>query len=221
MATFEANVQVNNTGKGHVPPGQVSYSSGSLIQIEYNQYYENINGSFTYKPGKDFPNGLVYSDYKFDYSGNTLTTWVAEVGAQYDAKTMYNYLKNDNLNALYDYAFALDDDIYGSVYNDKLDGHDGNDYIDGFRGNDKLWGGSGYDEFYFAAHDGRDLIKDFSRKQDLLTLNSSLAVDMYDVAQAAQKYKKGVILNFGSDSQIKLEGITMKQLLNKVDFDFV
>lgn len=221
MATFTTNVQINITGKGHVPPGKVSVYNGALIQIEYNEYYENITGSFSYKPGKDYPIGLIYGGYTYDYYGNPLTAWTAAVGAQYDAKTMYKYLQNDDLNSLYDYAFALNDSIYGSSYNDKLDGHDGNDYIDGWLGNDKLWGGPGYDDFYFAAYEGRDVVKDFNRKQDMLVLDSSLAVDMYDVAQAAQKYKKGVVLNFGSDSQIKLEGLTMKQVLNKVDFDFV
>jgi Ca2+-binding RTX toxin-like protein len=221
MATFYANVKVNITGKGHVPPGQVSIASGNLIQIEYNSYYENITGSFSYKPNKDFPIGFVTGDYAYDYYGNTLTSWTAAPGAQYDAKTMYKYLQNDNLDALYDYAFYLDDEIYGSAYNDKLDGHNGNDYINGWRGNDKLWGGPGYDGFYFQAYDGRDVIKDFSRKQDTIILDSSLAWDMSDVAQAAQKYKKGVVLNFGGDAQIKIEGLTMKQLLNKTDFDFV
>lgn len=221
MATFTANVQVNITGKGHVPPGEVSVANGALIQIEYNDYYENITGSFSYHSGKDYPSGLVYGDYTYDYYGNSLTAWTAAVGAQYDAKTMYKYLQNDNLSALYSYAFALNDDIYGSSYNDKLDGYNGNDYIDGWLGNDKLWGGNGRDDFYFAAHDGRDVIKDFNYKKDMLVLDSSIAVDMYDVSQAAQKYKKGVVLNFGSDSQIKLEGLTMKQVLNKVDYDFV
>lgn len=221
MATFTTNVQVNITGKGHVPPGQVAVANGSLIQIQYSSYYENLTGSFTYKANSDSPKGLVYGDYTYDYYGNALTSWQAEVGAQYDAKTIYNYIKNDDLSGLYNYEFYLNDQIYGSQYNDKLDGHNGNDYIDGWRGNDKLWGGPGYDDFYFAAYEGRDVIKDFSRKQDMIVLDSSLAVDMYDVRAAAGKYKKGVVLDFGSDSQIKIEGITLKQLLNKVDFDFV
>jgi Ca2+-binding RTX toxin-like protein len=134
---------------------------------------------------------------------------------------MFNYIRNGKAQKLFEYAFSLNDSVNGSQFNDKLDGYAGNDYIDGWLGNDKLWGGSGYDDFFFAADDGRDKIMDFNRKFDTLVLDSSLATDMRDVRQAAEKYKKGVVLDFGSDEQIKIADLTLKQLLNKTDIDFV
>jgi hypothetical protein len=61
---------------------------------------------------------------------------------------------------------------------------------------------------------------DFNRKFDTLVLDASLARNFGDVRQAAEKYKKGVVLDFGSDEQIKIADLKMKQL-KKVDFDFV
>lgn len=122
--------------------------------------------------------------------------------------------------SLYAYALRVDDDIIGSQYNDKLDGYEGNDWINGWHGNDKLSGGKGYDTFYFEAQNGKDVIKDFNRKQDTIELHNSLASGYAEVKAAASAYKKGVALKFASDEQIKIEGLKIKQL-KKVDFDFV
>jgi hypothetical protein len=68
------------------------------------------------------PNCNVKTDFIYDYYNNVLTSWTADHGDKYDAKTMFKYLQKDNLSGLYSYAFALNDDIYGSQYNDKLNG---------------------------------------------------------------------------------------------------
>lgn len=148
-----------------------------------------------------------------------LTSWDAD-GKYYDAKTMFDYLNAGQTKSLYAYALRLDDDIIGSQYNDKLDGYEGNDWINGCYGNDKLSGGKGYDTFYFEAQNGKDVIKDFNRKQDTIELHNSLASGYAEVKAAASAYKKGVALKFASDEQIKIEGLKIKQL-KKVDFDFV
>ena len=102
---------------------------------------------------------------------------------------------------------------------DKLNGYEGDDYIDGYSGNDKLKGGPGLDVFYFQRFDGQDTIKDFSRSRDAIMFDDSLASSKSDVFAAASAYKKGVVLDFGSD-EIKIEGLKLAKL-SKVDFDFV
>lgn len=154
----------------------------------------------------------------YSYGGNVLISWNATNGL-YDATDLYNLIRYGTAKQVLSYLFYLNDDIYGSRYNDKLVGYNGNDFIYGWRGNDKLWGGPGRDAFFFAEGDGRDFIKDFSRKKDTIILDSSLAWNYRDVKDAAKSYKKGVILDFGSD-EIKIAGLKMKAL-NKVDFDFV
>ncbi|MBN9022474.1 MAG: calcium-binding protein [Rhizobiales bacterium] len=218
MATFYANVPVDMTGKsatGEV--GYVTQATGNLIQIQYSASFENIGGSFGYN-SNSVPYGYVYSDVAYDYYGNVLFQWTADSGV-YDATDLYSLARYGTAKQLLSYMFYLDDEIYGSQYKDKLVGYNGHDYIDGWTGNDQLWGGKGYDTFFFARHDGKDTIRDFSRKQDTIMLDSSLASGMRDVRQAAEKYKKGVVLDFGSD-EVRIEGLKMKQL-NKVDFDFV
>jgi Ca2+-binding RTX toxin-like protein len=219
MATFYANVQVNLTGKGGgaIPVNVVL--SPNVIDIQYSNAREYVTGNFTYYNSSNPVQGQVYSDVIYDYSNNILTSWTAD-GGIYDAATMFKYIRNGQAQKLFEYAFSLNDSINGSEFNDKLDGYAGNDYIDGWLGNDKLWGGSGYDDFFFAADDGRDKIMDFNRKFDTLILDASLARNFGDVRRAAETYKKGVILNFGSDEQIKIAGLKIKQL-KKVDFDFV
>lgn len=219
MAEFSAYVRVDMTGKSaSAEPGYVSYISNSLIQIQFSSFYENIGGTFGYYTN-GVPYGYVYTDVAYDYYGNILSSWDATNGL-YDATDIYDLAQNGTAKQLLSYMFYLDDDIYGSAYNDKLVGYNGDDFIDGWLGNDKLWGGPGYDEFFFAAGDGRDTIMDFSRKKDVIVLDASLAWDFRDVRQAAEKYKKGVVLDFGRDEKIKIAGLKMKQL-KKVDFDFV
>ena len=99
--------------------------------------------------------------------------------------------------------FYLDDQIYGSAGRDKLNGFNGDDYIVGNAGNDKLKGGPGLDGFYFEAFDGRDTIKDFNWRYDTIWLDSSLATTIQEVYDAAFKFKKGVVLDFG-DTVIKI-----------------
>ncbi len=221
MAFFSANVQVDLSGKTGSGAGNVYYYDSHNVGIQYANSYEVITGQFSYYNGPYIPSGgQVYTDTNYaNNGGSVLTSWDAD-GKYYDAKIMFEYIKAGDSKKLLAYAFRLDDDIVGSQHNDKLYGYDGNDWINGWYGNDKLWGGKGKDTFYFEAQNGKDVIKDFSRKQDTIELHSSLASGYREVKAAASKYKKGVALKFASDEQIKIEGLKMKDL-KKVDFDFV
>ena len=217
MAVFRANVKVDMTGNSG--GGNVTYIDrySNAIEFGFKGGYEVLRGDFDYY-GK-VPYGYVYTDVTYNNYGEILVTWNAD-GAYYRSEDIYNMVAKGQTKQLFKYMFYLNDDIRGSLGNDKLKGYNGDDFIDGWRGNDKLWGGPGRDIFFFARGDGKDVIKDFARKKDTIFLEDDLAWNYRDVKDAAEKYKKGVVLDFGSNSQIKIEGLKMKQL-KKVDFDFV
>ena len=111
----------------------------------------------------------------YNYNGSLTRSWISEVGSFYDAAVIFDLLDTGTWRDYFAYMFYLDDTIYGSAGRDKLNGYTGNDFIDGYQGNDKLKGGLGFDTFFFALFDGRDIIKDFSRFQDTIMLDDSLA----------------------------------------------
>lgn len=70
------------------------------------------------------------------------------------------------------YGGAGADSIQGDSGDDKLYGDGDNDTLFGGTGNDTLTGGSGDDVFVYARGYGKDLIADYTEKQDKIKLNA-------------------------------------------------
>ena len=215
MATYIAHVSVDLSGK-NFPSATNAYKVYDGLRIDYSAFYEVVRGNI-YGNGNQIQGRIDY-DTIYNYNNQVMSSWDA-AGGIYDAGAL-SYLDSGKAKKYFKYMFSLDDSILGSTFNDKLFGYNGNDFINGDYGNDKLTGGKGYDTFYFAESHGRDTITDFNRKQDTIELHSSLATSYADVQAAASAYKKGVVLKFDYDEQIKIAKLKMKDL-HKVDFDFV
>jgi Ca2+-binding RTX toxin-like protein len=80
------------------------------------------------------------------------------------------------------FGYSGNDLLIGGNGSDNLDGGDGNDSLRGGSGNDVLTGGTGSDQFWLesSSENGIDLITDFMRGQDLLSVEG----DSYNFASA-------------------------------------
>ncbi|WP_421726262.1 hypothetical protein [Bauldia sp.] len=219
MAAFISFVSANTTGKGKgVGPqtGPIEDTSPFEFEVPSGKYVQEYRGLFTY-PIEGMPEGRV-EQVVIDKNGAPQQFWNAG-GDDYDAAKIADILVSGNDKQLVKYLFRSDDELVGSRFDDRLAGWKGKDRIDGDRGNDKLWGGNGADTFRFNETYDKDTIKDFQRNKDTIALDSNLAKNFKQVKKAAEKYDKGVILDFGSD-KLKIEGLKKNQL-DTVDFDFV
>ena len=135
------------------------------------------------------------------------------------------------------FASGGNDKVHGDDGNDTMTGNSGNDvlYGDGgddiivdFDGNDKFCGNKGKDIFGFALWGQKDIIKDFSKKKDIIAIRKDLAKNVSDIEEVAEKYKEGVVLKFSNRDQLKIEGIKIGDLksidwsfnLKSIDWDF-
>lgn len=217
MATFTCYVPTNNFGNGFPPSFTFPFGDGSVFELDFPEFYELYGGSFGYY-GNGVPFGQVTSYSVYNYSDVLTRYWTAD-GGIYDATDIFNLRDTGSWRDFFEYMFYLNDNIYGSSGRDKLNGYRGNDYIDAGQGNDKVKGGPGFDVFYFDRFDGRDTILGFSVRKDSIWLDLSLAQDMGDVFAAAFTYRRGVVLDFGSEV-IKIKGLAPDKL-DDVNFDFV
>ncbi len=156
MAYFETWIPTDTTGKSTVYEYAVAtWADYELIEIAYDDYYVDFWGSFFYDIYDNAYGDLDIIDI-FNYvgsfigppivGGQLLQTWEAAPGTVYPVETLVDIMLNGTAKDLNKFLFYLDDEIYGSEYNDKLNGWNGDDYIDGWKGNDKLWGDKGNDE---------------------------------------------------------------------------
>ena len=216
MAIFTCYAPTNTFGNGFPPPFNLSAGDYFFFELDSPEFYQIFGGNFNY-----YPNGKPFGDVDtidvYANNGFLTRSWDAEPGSYYEATDIFNLLDTGTWREYFNYIFYLNDTIYGSAGKDKLNGYRGNDFIDGYQGNDKLKGGPGSDTFFFARFDGRDTIMDFSRFNDTIMLDDSLARDFGDFS--AYAYRRGVVLDFGSD-EVKIKGLKMSQL-DDVYFDFV
>jgi Ca2+-binding RTX toxin-like protein len=94
---------------------------------------------------------------------------------------------------------------------DTLAGNAGADRLDGGIGADQLTGGIGADRFMFQDTGHRDRITDFSRAEDVLAIDGSLASGRTAeqiIAQSATIVPNGVLIRLGLGAEILLEGLT-------------
>ncbi len=96
----------------------------------------------------------------------------------------------------------VQNNLSGLAGNDTLIGGKLNDTLDGGKGNDRLNGGAGADTYLIAKNDGQDSINNFD------TDNSIDVVIFTNVASTeitkAYRNFNDLLLNYGSDSQLKL-----------------
>ena len=103
--------------------------------------------------------------------------------------------------------------LYGDSGKDTLSGDGAADRLSGGAGNDSLIGGDGADGFVFEAGQGNDRISDFDLDQgDMLLLSTDLwsgtLTDNQIIARHASVTSSGVLLDFGSEGSLLLEGLT-------------
>jgi Ca2+-binding RTX toxin-like protein len=106
-----------------------------------------------------------------------------------------------------------DDRLAGGLSHDKVWGGGGDDTLSGGRGRDALWGGDGADDFVFRQAGGRDTIHDLSRADgdhivldDGLWDGANLTVRQV-VERFAERIDGDIVLVFGDDTQLRLDGI--------------
>jgi Ca2+-binding RTX toxin-like protein len=99
--------------------------------------------------------------------------------------------------------------IRGGLGHDLLFGGDGNDALIGGRksdtliggtGNDRLKGGKGNDVFRFEDNSGRDVIKDFRSRKDLIAVDRHLFQSEADFDSSLHNTKAGAVLSFAGNS---------------------
>ena len=69
---------------------------------------------------------------------------------------------------------AGNDTMFGNAQGNVLKGGRGLDILVGSVGADRLSGGAGADGFIFVAGDGRDVVTDFTKSVDVISLGSDL-----------------------------------------------
>ena len=95
-------------------------------------------------------------------------------------------------------TYGGDDDVYGGY---------GKDYINAGGGKDWIWGGHNKDIFIFDKYSGKDVVKDFSVKDDKLDL-TDYGIDTWKEAQKLiKKTSDGVVLKLDYENSIELVGV--------------
>ena len=97
---------------------------------------------------------------------------------------------------------AEDDQVLGGPGDDLLFGGAGNDFLSGDGGDDTLLGNGGADTFFIGV--GSDVILDFVRGEDQLSILRSIPVDQLALTPTGTT----VSVFFGGDRLVTLEGIT-------------
>jgi Ca2+-binding RTX toxin-like protein len=108
---------------------------------------------------------------------------------------------------------AGNDFLLGGNDRDLLIGGLGNDRLHGEAGNDTLTGGAGADDFVFSRRGGSDRITDFTRSQgDQIFLDDALWTGTRSASQVVTSFatvtSEGVLLNFGTNGTLLLQGVT-------------
>ena len=140
MATATAYRSVN-MDTASIWNGNVTIATATQIQVSDGGYVQNYFGSgFTYN-AYTVTGGTVTSSNYFE-SGIKI---YEITGGSYSAVTVAGYLDSGNIQGLFSYIFAADDQFNGSTYADAVNGYGGNDRMSGNGGNDLLKGGAGND----------------------------------------------------------------------------
>ena len=126
------------------------------------------------------------------------------------------------------------DVLYGDSGRDEVDGGYGVDRVYGGGGNDnlygggedyakdKLWGGDGSDTFFYGQACGKDVIRDFSCREDRIMFDLAVVKNRKKLLKLAEQYKKGVAIEFSEVDVLKIEDVKLKQFKKAdIGFDFL
>jgi len=116
-----------------------------LVSDDFDDVVYEGNG-FTYSG--PYVTGGTVTHFEWYWEG-TLALEIVDFAAY--APTVTDYVFSRDLGGLLSYVLAYDDDIYGSVYGDRLAGFDGDDFFDPAEGDDDVYGGSGTDLVFLAG----------------------------------------------------------------------
>ncbi|MBO9472406.1 hypothetical protein J7413_02550 [Shimia sp. R10_1] len=114
--------------------------------------------------GNDFVKAGAGNDFVYGGAGNDL------IYGDYSDSARHEKLQGARAN--------MNDQLFGGEGNDILFGNQGDDVLDGGAGNDTMIGGSGADEFIFNG--GNDVIKDFGRGDDTITIDLGFGAQSFD-----------------------------------------
>ena len=163
-------------------------SNTPLKKITYAEHNVSLHSGYT---GDSF----VADDFTKDLPGKVFN--IDASGVKHDMTIVGNKEKNVITGT------DSDDYIEGLAGADKLYGGEGNDSLWGGKGNDTLYGGDGDDTFIYNPGEGKDVIADFTRGDQIMILNGD-------------SYKKEAIsgddvtFTFSSGSQIVVQGAAEK-----------
>ncbi len=109
-----------------------------------------------------------------------------------------------------------DDVLLGEVGKDTLRGGTGSDTLDGGAGNDSLYGGGGADQFIFSPGGRHDRIFDIDTSSDKIDLRDFHLPNAGEVGQLASDIGNGVLIDFGSNDDLIVEGIAVSDLTSEL-----
>jgi Ca2+-binding RTX toxin-like protein len=91
-----------------------------------------------------------------------------------------------------------DDTVIGGKDNDSLIGSAGDDVLIGEEGSDTMLGGSGFDRFVLTPGQGSDVISDFRKGEDLLSLTGGLTFAQLSISQG----NGGTLIRIASSGEV-------------------
>ena len=208
-----------------VTDGDGDSSSGSFAVIPIQSAESGISGNEGAAESGDGPDTPIIPGGNESTTGGSDTTADENEPTSVPGKTIQGTVHDDILIGTDGddiiYGGNGKDILYGGDGNDTLYGDNGNDILIGGKGDDILWGGNGNDTFKWEQGDyGKDIIKDFSIKNDKIDLTDLLKglegkfSDYVDIAVHGQDTVITVNtegLNYGSSDtlvQITVEGCT-------------
>ncbi|WP_312657436.1 retention module-containing protein [Kluyvera ascorbata] len=208
-----------------VTDGDGDSSSGSFAVIPIQSAESGISGNEGAAESGDGPDTPIIPGGNESTTGGSDTTAEENEPTSVPGKTIQGTVHDDILIGTDGddiiYGGNGKDILYGGDGNDTLYGGNGNDILIGGKGDDILWGGNGNDTFKWEQGDyGKDIIKDFSIKNDKIDLTDLLKglegkfSDYVDIAVHGQDTVITVNtegLNYGSSDtlvQITVEGCT-------------
>jgi len=200
--------------------GGLGYYQEAILGVHWQSkaVYYDVSGfqyiiegkGFRYD-GQEMTRGVISSVTLKDPDGGT---WYTITGARTDASKLPDLSEFYWADKASQVILSGKDTIIGSSGEDFLnggngrdivDGKAGNDQFDGSFGNDRLTGGKGDDEFFFRATTGHDVITDFKRNGDHDVIHVPAEYEAMDT-------RDGVLITFGEDMSVLLEGLRLKDL---------
>jgi Ca2+-binding RTX toxin-like protein len=185
-----------------------------LLDDKTSDNFVKITGEFDFSAGSIYRIVKEISRIEFG-EGNTVTFTVSgmsmtgshlqsdSIFASFLASSKYKATGNNDRNQ-----------ISAGDGSDTIDGKGGNDTLYGLNGNDKLDGGDDPDVFVFKPRFGKDVITDFDavgKDHDRIDVSALKGISKFSDLDISV-HGKTVVLDFGHDGEIILQGVKLKDL---------